>query len=98
MTDAALKAAGTASYEVAFEVEESTATKEMIRRGRAVACLPICTVAAEIAAGSLVSLTLATPLPQLNLYCGYTVTLSESSRNFMKYLRAKTAEKMRGRL
>jgi LysR family transcriptional regulator, low CO2-responsive transcriptional regulator len=98
MTDAALKAIGTASYEVAFEVEESTATKELIRRGRAVACLPICTVAAEIDAGSLVSLTLATPLPQLNLYCGYAVTLNDSSRNFMKYLRAKTAEKMRGRL
>jgi DNA-binding transcriptional LysR family regulator len=98
MTDAALKTIGIASYEAAMEVEESTATKELVRRGRAVACLPICTVAAELDAGSLVALKLATALPQLNLYCGYTGTLSDGSRNFMKYLRAKTAEQIRGRL
>jgi DNA-binding transcriptional LysR family regulator len=96
MTDAALKAIGITSYEVAMEVEESTATKELVRRGQAIACLPICTVAAELGAGSLVSLRLATPLPQMNLYCGYTVTLSEGSRNFMKYLRAKAPEQIGG--
>ena len=98
MTDAALRTIGITSYEAPMEVEESTATKELVRRGRAIACLPICTIAAELRAGSLASLLLATPLPQLNLYCGYTGTLSDGSRNFMKYLRAKTAEQIRGRL
>jgi LysR family transcriptional regulator, low CO2-responsive transcriptional regulator len=97
MTDTALKTIGITSYEAAMEVEESTATKELVRRGRAVACLPVCTVAAELDAGSLVSVKLVTALPQLNLYCGYTGTPVESSRNFMKYLRAKTAEQIRGR-
>jgi DNA-binding transcriptional LysR family regulator len=90
MTDAALKSIGIASYDIAMEVEESTATKEMVRRGRALACLPNCTVAAELKAGSLTALNLATPLPRLNVYCGSTAPLGDSARNFMKYLRSKT--------
>lgn len=88
MTDAALKTIGVVSYDIAMEVEESTATKEMVRRGHAIACLPVCTVAAELCAGALVGLSLAAALPQLNLYCGYANPLSDSARNFMKYLRA----------
>jgi DNA-binding transcriptional LysR family regulator len=88
MTDAALKAIGVKSYDVAMEVEESTATKEMVRRGRVIACLLRCTVASELDAGSLVSLAPAIALPQLKLYCGYTAPLSENARSFMKCLRA----------
>jgi DNA-binding transcriptional LysR family regulator len=88
MTDAALKSIGIAAYEIAMEVEESTATKEMVRRGRALACLPHCSVAAELKSGSLVSLNLAACLPQLNVYCGYTTPLGDCAKNFMKCLRS----------
>ncbi len=87
MTDAALKAIGVSSYDTAMEVEEATATKEMVRRGHAIACLPVCTIMAELATGSLVSLLPARPLPQLNLYCGFAAPLSDSANNFMKYLK-----------
>jgi DNA-binding transcriptional LysR family regulator len=87
MTDAALKSLGITSYNVAMELEEATATREMVRRGRAIACLLRCTVAAELDAGSLVSLTAKTQLPQLKLYCGHTGPLNESGQSFMRYLR-----------
>jgi DNA-binding transcriptional LysR family regulator len=90
MTDAALKSIGIAAYDIAMEVEESTATKEMVRRGRALACLPHCSVAAELKSGSLRSLNLAARLPHLNVYCGYTTSLRDSERNFMKYLRSSS--------
>jgi|SRR5271169_466146 len=88
MTNEALKAIGVTTCDVAMEVEESTATKEMVRRGRVVACLPRCTVAAELDAGSLISLTPTAPLPPLKVYCGYTAPLAENARSFMKCLRA----------
>jgi DNA-binding transcriptional LysR family regulator len=91
MTDAALKAIDVVGYDVAMEVQESTATKEIVRRGSAIACLPISAVAAELNEGSLASLTLALPLPKLNLYCAYTMPLSDSVRNVMKYLRGKVS-------
>lgn len=91
MTDAALKAIGVVSYDVAMEVQELTATKEIVRRGSAIACLPSSVVAAELNDGSLASLLLSAPLPQLNLYCAYTMPLSENVRNVMKHLRSKAA-------
>lgn len=88
MTDSALKSIGVPSYDIAMELEESTATKEMVRHGHAIACLPVCTVAAELAAGGLVALSLATALPELNLYCGYRSPLGGSALNLMNYVRS----------
>jgi LysR family transcriptional regulator, low CO2-responsive transcriptional regulator len=88
MTDAALKHIGVVSYDFALEVQESHATKEMVRRGTAIACLPISAVSAELADGSLVSLHLGSPLPQPNLYCGYTIPPGDLARSLMKCLRA----------
>ena len=90
MTDAALKHIGVTSYDIAMEVQESNATKEMVRRGSAIACLPISAVAAELNDGSLVSLSLGLSLPQPNLYCGYMAPLSELARSLMKCLHVKT--------
>ena len=91
LTDAAMKKIGIDSYEVAMELEESAATKEMVRRGHAVACLPYCSVAAELAAGTLIELTPAKPLQQLELRCGYAGPLGENARNLLNALRAGTA-------
>lgn len=91
LVDAALKKIGIASYEIAMELEESTATKEMVRHGVGIACLPRCTVTSELAARSLVELTPNARLPDFELRCGYVGTLSESPRNFLQCLRRKTA-------
>lgn len=87
MADTALAEIGITSYEAAMELEESTATKEVVRHGVGIACLPRCTVSAELAAGSLVELAPATPLPALEVRYGYVGPLPESARNFLKYLR-----------
>jgi DNA-binding transcriptional LysR family regulator len=87
MADAALAAIGISSYEVEMELEESTAAKEIVRHGIGIACLPRCTVSAELSAGSLVELTPAAPLPALEMRYGYTGALPEAVRNFLKLLR-----------
>jgi DNA-binding transcriptional LysR family regulator len=87
MADAALENIGIASYEVAMELEESTATKEMVRHGVGIACLPRCTVTAELDAGSLVELAPATPLSELELRYGYAGAFPEAARNFVRFLR-----------
>jgi DNA-binding transcriptional LysR family regulator len=89
LTDSALKKIGIASYDIAMEVEESTATKGMLHHGVAIACLPRCTVAGELAAGTLVELSPATPLQQLELRCGYAGPLNESTRNFLRCLESR---------
>jgi DNA-binding transcriptional LysR family regulator len=87
LADAALAQIGVTSYEVMMELEESTATKEMVRHGSGIACLLRCTVTAELASGSLVDLSLAAPLPHLELRCGFGRPLSESARHFLRYMR-----------
>ena len=86
LTDSALKAIGVASYEVAMEVEESTATKQILPHGVAIACLARCAVAAELATGALAALTLRTPLKPLELRCGYCGQLSDLTRSFLQCL------------
>ena len=56
LVSAALKTMGIERFEVAMEMQELAAVKEMVRHGAGIACLPRCTVAAEIAAGTLVAL------------------------------------------
>ncbi len=90
LTDAALKKIGIETYEIAMELEESTATKEMVRHGIGIACLPRCTIAAELASHSLVELILDVPLPDFELRCGSMAPLTESARNFLYCLRRKT--------
>ena len=52
-------------------LEESTATKEMVRHNIGIACLPRCTVAAELASRTLIELKTTEHLPDLELRCGY---------------------------
>jgi LysR family transcriptional regulator, low CO2-responsive transcriptional regulator len=83
MTDSAVKAIGLNDYRIGMEVEESNATKEILRHGQAIACLAQCTVAAEIATGALAALSPQTPLRQLELRYGYSGQLTEVTRNFL---------------
>ena len=87
LADAALKKIGLMAYNTSMELEESTAAKEMVRAGVCIACLPRCTVAAELAAHSLEALKLATPLPDLELRCGHTGALNPNARLLLSELR-----------
>lgn len=84
---AALKAIGIERYEVAMELQESAAVKEVVRYGAGVACLPRCTVGAELAAGTLVELKLTVPLKDLQLRCGYRAPLTGVARRFVLAIR-----------
>ena len=71
LVQAALKSLGIERFEVAMEMQESAAVKEMVRHGAGIACLPRCTIAAELAAGALVELKLTVAMPDLQIRCGY---------------------------
>jgi hypothetical protein len=66
-----------------MEVEESSATKEILRHSTVIACLARCTVAPEVATGALAVLSPRIPLNQLELRCGYCGPLTEVTRNFL---------------
>ena len=91
LADAALKTIGLTAYNTSMELEESTAAKEMVRHGVCIACLPRCTVAAELAAHSLAALKLATPLQDLELRCGHTGALNPNARLLLNELRRTAA-------
>jgi DNA-binding transcriptional LysR family regulator len=87
LVQAALKPLGIERFEVAMEMQESAAVKEMVRHGAGVACLPRCTVAAELAASALVELKLTAALPDLQIRCGYRAPPSAVGRQFMQAVR-----------
>jgi DNA-binding transcriptional LysR family regulator len=86
LTDSALKTIGVTGYDIAMEVEESSATKEILRHSTVIACLARCTVAAEVATGALAALSPRVPLKQLELRCGYSGPPTEVIRNFLRCL------------
>ena len=87
MVDAALKRMGLGRYDVAMELQESTAVKEVLRHGNAIACLPRCTVKDEVKARSLVALDLAGPTQELELRCVYRAPLMDMARKFLAHLK-----------
>ena len=84
---ASLASVGIERIESAMELQESAAVKEMVRHGAGIACLPRCTAASEIAAGSLSELKLSVALPDLQIRCGYRAPLSAVARQFMLAVR-----------
>jgi DNA-binding transcriptional LysR family regulator len=80
---AALKSIGIEGFEVAMELQESAAVKEMVRHGAGVACLPRGTIAPELAAGALIELKLTVALPDLQIRCGYRAPLTGAARRFV---------------
>jgi DNA-binding transcriptional LysR family regulator len=87
LVQAALKSVGVGRFEVAMELQESAAVKEMVRHGAGIACLPRCTVAAELAAGTLTECRLTVALPDLQIRCGYRAPLSATGRQLMQAIR-----------
>jgi DNA-binding transcriptional LysR family regulator len=87
LVQVALRSLGIERFEIAMEMQESAAVKEMVRHGAGVACLPRCTIATELAAGALVQLKLTVALPDLQIRCGYRAPLSAAGRQFMQAVR-----------
>jgi DNA-binding transcriptional LysR family regulator len=83
----ALRSIGIARYDVAMELQDSIAVKEMVRHGAGIACVPARTVRAEIEAGSLVALKLATDLPGLEIRYGHGAPLTAAGRQFVASIR-----------
>ena len=87
MMDAVLKRVGLARYNVAMELQESAAVKEVVRHGNDIACLPRCTVVDELKSGTLVALRLAFALPQLEIRCVYRAPATAMARKFLAHLK-----------
>ena len=91
MIEQALRRIGLTRYEVTMEAQESAAVKKLVRHGAGAACLPLCTVEEEIAAGTLVCVDLAKPPQPLELRCAFREPLHETARALVAHLRAAGA-------
>jgi DNA-binding transcriptional LysR family regulator len=89
LTDAALRQVGVATYEIAMELQDAMAVKEMVRHGAGIACVPARTVRGEIAAGLLVPLKLATEVPALEIRYGHLAPLNGVARQFVSAIRGR---------
>jgi DNA-binding transcriptional LysR family regulator len=85
----ALASVGIANFDIAMELQESAPVKEVVRHGAGVACLALCTAAAELEKGSLAALKLSVPLPEMQLRCGYRAPLSGMARAFVAAIGGK---------
>jgi DNA-binding transcriptional LysR family regulator len=88
MIEQALRRIGVARYEVAMEAQESSAVKKIVRHGVGAACLPLCSVEEEIAAGTLARVDLAKPLAPLELRCAWREPLHETAQALVAHLRS----------
>jgi DNA-binding transcriptional LysR family regulator len=88
MIEKALRELGLARCNVTTELQESSAVIRMVRHGGGAACLPLCTVAEEIAAGTLACLDLRDPLPPLELRCAWRKPLAAPAAALVAHLRA----------
>jgi DNA-binding transcriptional LysR family regulator len=87
LTDAALRQIGIKAYEIAMELQDAMAVKEMVRHGAGIACVPARTVRGEIAAGVLVPLKLVTDVPPLEIRYGHLAPLNGVARQFVSAIR-----------
>jgi DNA-binding transcriptional LysR family regulator len=84
---AALRSIGIERFDVAMEMQESAAVKEMVRHGAGIACLPRGMIVQEIATGSLAEIRLTVALPDLEIRCGYRAALAGAARRFVLAMR-----------
>jgi DNA-binding transcriptional LysR family regulator len=92
LVDAALKQMGLATYDIAMELQESAAVKEIVGQGAGIACLPRCTVEKEVAAGSLVVVDVDAAAQEVEICCVYRAPLRPSVGKFLDHLRANVKD------
>lgn len=87
MADAALRGIGIEACNVAMELQESAAVKEMVRHGAGIACLPNCTVREDIESRQLVALDIDAAMPSLELRYGRHAPLTGVAQQFVSAIR-----------
>ncbi len=87
MIDMVLRRIGVPEYEVAMELQDFAAVKEVARLGAGIACEMQGCVQAELDAGALVALPLTGPKPQMQVRCALQSHPSEPVRQFVDLLR-----------
>lgn len=87
MIDLVLKRIGIPQYQVAMELQDFAAVKEMARHGAGIACEMLRCMRDEIQAGTLVPLQLISPHLHMQLRCAYQTPMSEAVREFVELLR-----------
>jgi DNA-binding transcriptional LysR family regulator len=83
MIDLVLKRIGIPEYEVAMELQDFAAVKEMARHGAGIACEMLRCLKDEIQAGSLVPLSLRGQQPKMQVRCAYQTPVSDMAREFI---------------
>lgn len=86
MMERALTGIGIEQLDIAMELQETSAVKEIVRRGRALACVPRCAVKEDLSSGALVELTPRKPLPALEIRCVHGNALSDVGRRLVAAL------------
>jgi DNA-binding transcriptional LysR family regulator len=89
----ALARIGVEHIDVAMEVQESQAMKELVRHGTGIACLPRSTVDEDLANHQLTALNLATAIEPLEIRCTYREPADEITKQFIDHLRSASAAK-----
>jgi len=87
MIDLVLRRIGVPEYEIAMELQDFAAVKEVARHGAGIACEMLACVRAEIEAGELVALRLSGPQPHMQVRCACQSHPSEPVRQFVELLR-----------
>ena len=88
MIDLVLRQIGVPEYEVAMEVQDFAAVKEVARHGGGIACELLTCVRDEIESGALVALRVSGPQPSMQVRCAHQSHPSEPAREFVELLRA----------
>ncbi len=88
MIDSVLRRIGVPQYEVAMELQDFAAVKEVARHGGGIACEMQGCVQAELDAGHLVALPLSGPKPTMQVRCALQSHPAELVRQFVDLLRA----------
>ena len=87
IVEAALQSIGLKDYQVALELQESVAVKEVVRQGQSIACLPRCTIADELVSGALVILPVEGELKPLEIRCVYKTAPAQGAQQVIAALR-----------
>jgi DNA-binding transcriptional LysR family regulator len=88
MIDQVLRRIGVPQYEVAMELQDFAAVKEVARHGGGIACEMRACVRDEIESGVLVALPVSGPQPDMQVRCAHPSHPSEPVREFVDMLRA----------
>jgi DNA-binding transcriptional LysR family regulator len=87
MIDQVLRQIGVATYDIAMELQDFAAVREVARHGGGIACEMFTCVREEIDAGQLVPLRLTGPRPSLEIRCAFRSPMPGPAQQFVELLK-----------